>query len=139
MRITGAKVYTEKHIFEDIDICISGDRIAAVADAGETLDCAGLYAIPGLVDIHLHGAAGQDLCECDEEGLAAMAQYEAEHGVLAICPATMTYSEEKLTGIMRKVAGYVSGKDAAALAGINLEGPFISGNRLGAQTSCRAR
>jgi hypothetical protein len=63
------------------------------------LDAAGLYAIPGLVDIHFHGCMGYDFCDATEEAIQAIADYEAGAGVLAICPATMTFNEEILNGI----------------------------------------
>ena len=69
MIIRGAKVYTGTHEFSEKDIYILGERIVEKDDylrnaAGEIIiDGAGLYAIPGLVDIHFHGAAGHDVCQ----------------------------------------------------------------------------
>jgi N-acetylglucosamine-6-phosphate deacetylase len=57
------------------------------------LDAAGLYALPGLVDLHFHGAVGCDFCDGTEESIQKLADFEASRGVLAICPATMTFSE----------------------------------------------
>jgi len=61
---------------------------------GETLDASGCYVIPGLVDVHFHGCVGHDFCDGTNEAISALARYEAKSGVTAICPATMTYSEE---------------------------------------------
>ena len=93
----------------------------------------GLYAIPGLVDIHFHGCAGYDLCDGTHEALSAMAHYQAAHGICAICPATMTLPEERLAAIMEAAASYRTGRWEAALAGVNLEGPFLAESRKGAQ------
>ena len=137
----GAKVYTENHIFEKKDLYIKGRRIESGSPGeGEAVfDASGLYAIPGLVDIHFHGCVGEDLCEADEEGLRKIAQYQAENGVLAICPATMTYGEEKLSRICQQIAAFAEKQDEKAegmeadLVGIHLEGPFLSEEKLGAQ------
>lgn len=127
--------------FKKEDLCIDGERIVgnvcgtrtAAEGVEETwLDAEGLYAIPGLVDIHFHGAVGHDFCDANEEGLQAIADYEAGKGVLAICPATMTYEEDVLSGIM-DVAKAHRNLRGADLVGINLEGPFISPNKIGAQ------
>ena len=54
--------------------------------AGENsrcIDAAGLYVIPGLVDVHAHGAMGHDFCDGDVEGLRKIAEYEYQSGVLS--------------------------------------------------------
>ena len=101
-------------------------------DGEEVLDARGSYALPGLVDIHFHGAVGHDFCDADEAGLQAIADFEASKGVLAICPATMTFSEEILNGIMDAAAAHKNGR-GADLVGINMEGPYISPRKVGAQ------
>lgn len=144
MKITGALVYTEQHEFVQKEIYIRDgiftDRDGFDPCVDATLDASGLRLIPGLVDIHFHGAMGHDFCDADPEGLTAIAQYEAKNGVTAICPATMTYSEEILGKVMDNAADWKNkslteyqNKDCADLVGINMEGPFISGKKLGAQ------
>ncbi len=138
MIIKGALVFTTNHIFEKKDIMIENERIMGVLNPGEwelpddILDGEGLYAFPGLVDIHFHGAVGHDFCDADEKELQKIAEYEAQNGVLAICPATMSYNEEILSTIMEKAAQYKAPK-GADLTGINMEGPFISPKKAGAQ------
>lgn len=137
MRITGAKVYTPEHIFAKQDIFVVGERIVAredscVREMDVCVDAAGLYAIPGLVDIHFHGAVGWDFCDASEKGLQEIAAYEAENGILAICSATMAYGEDALGNIM-DVAVSWKNQTGAALVGINMEGPFLSPQKAGAQ------
>ncbi len=140
MIIKNAMVYTKNHCFEKTDIVIKGERIAELLvsqsdcyrEEKEIIEAEGLYAIPGLVDIHFHGAVGYDFCDASEEAIQAIADYEAWNGVLAVCPATMTYSEEILSGIMEAAAGHENEK-GADLVGIHMEGPFISSNKIGAQ------
>lgn len=135
MRITGARVFTPEGTFEQRDICMDGELFVAEA-GGETVDASGLMAIPGLIDVHFHGCMGQDFCNGTEEAIRTMASYEASQGVLGICPATMTYPEEKLNTIADAAAAWVSAgahPGCADLVGINMEGPFISPNKVGAQ------
>lgn len=135
MIIKNAMVYTPQHVFAKGNIVIRGGRIvfgAAPQLDEEIIDAEGLYALPGLLDLHFHGAVGHDFCDASEEAIQALADFEASKGVLAICPATMTYSEEILGGIMDAAAAHKNGR-GADLVGINMEGPFISPDKIGAQ------
>ena len=136
MRIRGAKVFDIDR-FTERDLCIEEGRIAETCCDDRVIDAAGCIAIPGLVDIHFHGAMGSDLCDAGIEALERIATYEASRGITFICPATMTYPGERLLSIMETVKRFdeVHGEDPAyaKLVGINLEGPFISSERIGAQ------
>lgn len=135
MIIQNALVYTPRHTFERGTLFIRNGRIVpfAAPEAGEeVIDAEGLYALPGLVDIHFHGAMGKDFCDGTEEAIQTLADFEASKGVLAICPATMTYPEEFLNHVMDAAAAHKNGK-GADLVGINMEGPFISPKKVGAQ------
>ena len=135
MIIKNANIYTPEHTFRTGDLVIRDGRIAfgaAPQEGEQVLDAKGAYALPGLVDIHFHGAVGHDFCDADEAGLQAIANFEASKGVLAICPATMTFSEEILNGIMDAAAAHKNGR-GADLVGINMEGPYISPRKIGAQ------
>ena len=135
MLIKNAFVYTLRHTFEKGSILIREGRIVPFGtpeEGEEVLDAEGLYALPGLVDIHFHGAMGKDFCDGTEEAIQTLADFEASKGVLAICPATMTFSEEILNGVMDAAAAHKNGK-GADLVGINMEGPFISPKKVGAQ------
>lgn len=135
MIIKNAQVFSADHRFHEADLTIRNGRITACSrplDGEIILDASGLLAIPGLVDIHFHGATGHDFCDADPVGLQAIAEYEARHGILAICPATTTLPEE-LLGITMETAAAHRNESGADLVGINMEGPFINQDRLGAQ------
>ncbi len=135
MIVRNAKVFTDGCRFVEKDLVIRDGRIVFGATPRadeEIVDAGGVYALPGLVDIHFHGAVGHDFCDADEAGLQAIADFEASKGVLAICPATMTFNEEILNGIMDVAAAHKNGR-GADLVGINMEGPYISPSKVGAQ------
>lgn len=98
----------------------------------DVLDGEGCYAIPGLIDIHFHGCMGADFCDGTPESIQTIANYEASQGITTILPATMTLPEEDLMQIMKNAASY-NAAQGAILAGINMEGPFISPLKKGAQ------
>ena len=136
MIIENVTLYGPDHRFAPGSLTIREGRICSpgtVPEAGEEIvDGGGACALPGLVDIHLHGAAGRDFCDGDGEALHAIAGFQARRGVLAVCPATMTLPEETLSRIMDTAAAHRNGR-GADLVGICLEGPFLSPRRAGAQ------
>ncbi|MGN0073099.1 MAG: N-acetylglucosamine-6-phosphate deacetylase [Coriobacteriales bacterium] len=135
MRITNGRVFNGT-CFTEGDVFINGGVFvdeAAYADDGVVLDAAGMVVAPGLIDLHFHGALGFDFCDGTPQALAAIAAYEAAQGVTSICPATMTFTEETLLPIMANAAAFTPAANQASLVGINMEGPFISPNKVGAQ------
>lgn len=145
MIIKNVKVYTEEQTFEEGSIIIRDGHFAEVLlgaeqmmslqkDAEEIIDGEGAYAIPGLVDIHFHGCKGYDFCDGTKEAIEEIAKYEASVGVTAIAPATMTLPVEELEQILAVAAEYKKeDHEGADLLGINMEGPFISPVKKGAQ------
>lgn len=144
MIIDNVKVYTEEKTFVKGGIMLDGDKIQRVYaeeekpqfGEKEVLDGEGAYAIPGLIDLHFHGSKGDDFCDGNEEAIERIAQYETSIGVTAIAPATMTLPVEELKQILSVAAKYKkngTSPKAADLVGINMEGPFISKVKKGAQ------
>lgn len=133
MRIKNAKVFTEEGIFEQRDVCIDGEYFTTDSHQGKEWDAAGCYAIPGLVDIHVHGGAGYDICDGTMEALDGILDYEARNGITCVCPATMTISEGQMQRVFRAVGNYPN-NHGAYLGGITMEGPFISRDKIGAQS-----
>ncbi len=101
----------------------------------DVIDATGLYAIPGLTDLHFHGCVGYDFCDGSDNAIHNMAEYQARNGITQICPATMTLKEEALADILSTAASYENSKNpqGAILCGINMEGPYISVKKKGAQ------
>lgn len=103
--------------------------------------------IPGLVDMHLHGANGYDFCEGTKESISAIEEYEFSHGIVCFLGATMTLGRQKLVDIVKSATEYIYGNsneknnneindneiNKHGFKGIYLEGPFISANKAGAQ------
>lgn len=131
MVIKDAKVYTEDFRFEERDIYVEEGKFAETASEQEIVYADDLYAIPGLVDIHLHGAVGKDFSDGDVKSVEKIAEYEAFHGITTIMPTTMSQQEEELTKTIKAIADYKNSKDRADVAGIYLEGPFMSKERKG--------
>ena len=129
----GVFVKVEKTADEDYESCNTLEE--------EVIDGGGCYAVPGLIDIHFHGCMGHDFCDGTKEAISEIAKYEASVGVTAIAPATMTLPIAELENILEIAADYRKDMESkpsaqkADLVGINMEGPFISPVKKGAQNA----
>lgn len=132
MIIKNGLVFTPEGTFEKKDLYIEGEQIAKETTDQKEIQAEGCYVIPGLVDIHFHGCVRHDMCDGCEESIQALADYEAENGILAIAPATMTIPEDQLMKAMNAAREHKNGK-GADLVGINMEGPFVNAEKKGAQ------
>ena len=105
---------------------------AVPADA---IDLGGATVIPGLIDVHSHGNSGADFSDGDYEGLKAMARYYARCGVTSFAPASMTLPYEVLEQAFATAVQLTreQPEDAAVLRGIQMEGPYFSYKKRGAQ------
>lgn len=139
MRLTGARVFDPLKGFLNRDLCIAGERIAD-SSTDNVIDLSGCILIPGLTDLHFHGCRGADFSDGDAAGLQTMADYELSRGVTQICPAGMTLDEPQLLEICRVAAAHKkSSSSGAELVGVNLEGPFLSEKKKGAQNGAWLR
>ena len=134
MLIKNGKVFRGR-AFETADIRF--DRTIeeiGVQPGAADFDAAGCYVIPGLVDIHTHGAMGEDFSDGKPAGLQPMADYYAAHGVTSFLATTMTLKEETLTPAMHAIRDFRR-SGGGKCAGIHLEGPFLSYAKRGAQAA----
>ena len=121
------------------DVEINGEKIVRLADKFSyteqdlVVDCAGYTIVPGFVDIHVHGGAGADTCDADAEGLRAMAKFLLTKGVTSFCPTTMTVSDAEIEKSLAVVKVCMADTEGARIVGVNMEGPFISHAKKGAQ------
>jgi N-acetylglucosamine-6-phosphate deacetylase len=111
---------------------IDDGRIAAVEpDPGQGR---GPFIAPGFVDVHVHGWGGHDAMG-SETDLDGMARALLRHGVTSFLPTAVTASIATLRTFADRVRAWRprSAEDGAEALGFNLEGPFISPERKGAQ------
>jgi len=124
-------------LLEDGRIRATGPRSGATLPAGvQEVDARSLVAVPGFVDVHIHGAAGRDAMEATPEALAAMAGCVARHGTTSFVATTVSAPMERTQRSLEGLAGAIRGQSAnnppaAECLGVHLEGPFLNAARRG--------
>jgi N-acetylglucosamine-6-phosphate deacetylase len=99
----------------------AGDRSAA--------DAAGRILLPGLVDLHCHGAHGSDFSEGSVEGARAAARYLHSRGTTTLLASLVTAAPADL---LRNLKALRTVTAEGLIAGSHLEGPFLSAGQCGA-------
>ncbi len=94
---------------------------------GDGVDLQYAAVIPGLIDIHTHGAVGVDTM--DKKDIERISRYLLKNGITSWLPTTMTADMEDI----RRVTDSIPDTDGAKILGYHLEGPYISKKHKGAQ------
>lgn len=119
---------------------IVGIEPAGPVEAGTiTVDARGKTIIPGLIDIHMHGANGFDCMDATPEAIQGMGRFIARHGVTAYLPTTVTASIEATLAAITNIGSTPPPKDGARHVGIHLEGPYLDHDYRGAQPAQHLR
>ncbi len=133
MIIKNGSVFTGG-VFTKTDIEF-GERITSVGktDKEADINADGCYVIPGLVEIHSHGAVGEDCSDGSKEGFDKLAAFYASNGVTSFCATTMTLPEEELKKAVNIIHDFERKNNQSKCAGVHLEGPFFCYGKRGAQ------
>lgn len=143
MNFKNAMLYTEEFRFVPGAFSVEDGKFANVLaePQADAVDLHGAYVIPGLIDVHNHGNSGADFSDGDYDGLVKMAEYLARNGVTSFAPASMTLPYDVLAkafATARRLADKAP-EGASALRGIQMEGPFFSEKKKGAQNGAYLR
>lgn len=91
---------------------------------------AGTIIIPGLIDLHCHGAVGGDFPSADSEAIGKAIEFLHRSGTTTLLASLVTAKREDMLASARVLSEFAVRGD---LAGIHAEGPFLSDVRCGAQ------
>lgn len=112
-------------------------QVLAEAVPEDAVDLGGATVIPGLVEVHSHGNSGADFSDGEYDGLVKMAKYYASCGVTSFAPASMTLPYDVLEKAFATAVKLTEEKPegCAKLVGIQMEGPYFSYKKRGAQNA----
>lgn len=135
MIIKNGRVFDENGRFTEKEVYIKDGRIVTAREEvtdGVVVDASGLKVIPGLVDVHSHGAFGHDFSDGDAEGLRCVLRYEKRNGITSYCPTSMTLGLDKLLSVFQAAVEAQDTPDGARIVGVHMEGPFLDVAKKGA-------
>ena len=136
MIFTNARLILPDGIREGLDVVVENGKIAAIreqnnADVNETFDLEGNYLAPGFIDLHVHGALRHDIMEASAETFQAVCDYHASGGTTSLLLTTATAPMDSIADVLNAVRDCRC--SIKQLAGVHVEGPFISKAKSGAQ------
>ncbi|WP_406285528.1 N-acetylglucosamine-6-phosphate deacetylase [Embleya sp. NBC_00896] len=136
-----ARVVLPSGVVENASVGVVGDRIAFAgtgvpAGPEPVIDVAGGWIVPGFVDMHVHGGGGGSYTSGDPEEALRVAEFHRSHGTTTTIASLVTASPTELLRIVSELAPLVHD---GRLAGLHLEGPYLSAARCGAHDPTQLR
>jgi len=135
--LTGGRVVTPEGVLSPGWIRLAGNAIDAVGPGEATeqqglpvTDLHGSWVLPGFVDMHVHGGGGTSFTEGRADDARRAAEFHRQHGSTTIVASLVTAPLADLEARAAMLAGLAR---EGIIAGIHLEGPFLSAARCGAQ------
>lgn len=141
MKIVNGNIFTEDGVLKKENIFLKRDKIVKENEASnpnEIYDASECYVLPGLIDLHIHGAVGVDFSDGKPCDLDKIAKFLIGQGVTGFLGTSMSFSEKELNPLFENAFKYKEKQKkekilSADLLGINMEGPFIAREKAGAQ------
>ncbi|SDK03671.1 N-acetylglucosamine-6-phosphate deacetylase [Sediminibacillus albus] len=142
--IKNVKVFAENDVLSSGYLLLDNGKIEEIGKTGDMditkldeditiIDGAGLNAIPGFIDGHIHGANGADVMDATSEALDTMASILPYEGTTSFLATTITQSANNIHKALANIAEYENKQGYAEIIGVHLEGPFIEEDKAGAQ------
>jgi len=107
-----------------------------IPEGARVIDAEGGYVSPGLIDLHIHGYLGKDVCDGEEDSVRTIAEGIVKNGVTGFLPTTMTVDMKVIRRALEVCRGLKEESKAwngSTILGCHAEGPFISESKKGAQ------
>ena len=131
--LSGARVVAGGRVLDPGYVVVAGETITEVGagdpppGAGQAIGLGGRWLLPGYIDIHVHGGGGGSLSGADRDEHLAATRFHGRHGTTSLLATTVSSSPDHLVKAISALRETMRGAaDGARIAGINMEGPFLS-------------
>jgi N-acetylglucosamine-6-phosphate deacetylase len=145
--VHAGRAFTPHQEIADAVAVIDGGKIVAIGprkditipEGARLVEAPEATLVPGFVDVHVHGAGGQDVMAGTAEALDTIAETLARGGTTSFVATTVTAAPDRLCASAQGIARYAkeqggarrTSSPRAEILGIHYEGPFISAARRG--------
>jgi N-acetylglucosamine-6-phosphate deacetylase len=131
--LAGGRVVIPDRVLDPGWVEVAGDRLAAVGEGAPPrpadVDLTGRLLVPGFVDLHVHGGGGGSYTSGDEREAARVVDFHRRHGTTTTMASLVTVELAELERVVAALADLVAD---GLLAGVHLEGPWLSPRQCGA-------
>src|ERR1700675_257671 len=120
-------------IRDGLEVVVADGKIEKIRErsSAEAIVLGGNYLAPGFIDLHIHGALGRDTMEASPEAFRIICDYHASGGTTSLLLTTATGPIAAIVNVLNIVRDCQS--SIKQIAGVHVEGPFISKAKRGAQ------
>jgi N-acetylglucosamine-6-phosphate deacetylase len=108
-------------------------EIEKIEGDDERIDGKGMWLLPGMIDVHIHGANGYDMMDGTEDSIQEVSRACAATGCTSFLATSVSSTMEDLLNMIRSVKSVIGREQGARIAGIHLEGPYLNPKRKGMQ------
>ena len=137
--IKNANIVTADEVLEGYSLAYCDGKITYIGKepvaADEIIDANGSYAVPGFIDIHCHGCLGLAFNGATREDVKAIADFHLSRGTTTMLATTSTSSMDEITEALELCEEHIKNEERTCIAGIHMEGPWLSPAQCGAQAS----
>ncbi|AZS15263.1 N-acetylglucosamine-6-phosphate deacetylase [Paenibacillus lutimineralis] len=112
---------------------IETQELKKFEDGYEPIDGKGMWLIPGMIDVHIHGANGYDMMDGTEASIQEVSRACAATGCTSFLATSVSSTMEDLLNMIHSVKFMIGREQGARIAGIHLEGPYLNPRRKGMQ------
>ncbi|ODE47751.1 N-acetylglucosamine-6-phosphate deacetylase [Listeria monocytogenes] len=143
--IKNVKIYKENELIDAV-VITEGNLIKEVCSTTPekysdepTFDGNGRLLIPGMIDVHIHGAKNYDMMDGSTESIQAVSMACAKTGCTSFLVTSVSSSLEDLIQMIRQTKKVIGKEKGAKIAGIHLEGPYLNIEKKGMQNPAHLR
>ena len=144
--IENSRIWHSESFLNDHTLIIAKGLISDIRPAAEVkarrgdrrIDGRGCHALPGFVDLHIHGSYGFDVMDATETALRGLCDFLARQGVTSFLATTMTASNTRIEAALAAAAAF-SALPHTSYLGVHLEGPCLNPDYRGSQPAAHLR
>ena len=144
--LVNGRVVTPGAVESHKAVIVEGSTIAGiipVADLGDAtmkIDVGGRLILPGLIDIHTHGATGHTFNEPTAKSFGVITGENARRGVTSLLATPATAPIDNLLDCLQFSREWMAAdREGAQVLGVHLEGPYFDLAQAGAQDPANVR